>query len=317
MEYDGCVLDEFDDDALVAWYNNTHRHDSIVDVVHDPASDVPDDISVVVGTLDDGNIASVQGFDDGDTYNVSEVVGTPGYDIQFNFTGLTDTYTNVNCSFYLWYSGGAGDTVEMQTWNYTGSAWITCGTITEGADFGWFNFSRLGAGPDIIDGGILMGRILHTSSGKIAHDIYIDYIELNLDVCPCGQVWSENMLEDLNVTQIVQFRYSITIPTAGDAFGKMQFSQDNATWVGSGGIEAWEDMTDGDNTVLLTGLDWSGNFYYRIWMQKDVNGTSPTLDLVQVCYSTTPAGGGWNVLVIATLVAVTAVLGIAGMKKRW
>jgi len=124
------------------------------------------------------------------------------------------------------------------------------------------------------------------------------------------------MLVDLNVTQIVQFRYNITIPTTGGAFGKMQFSRDNATWVDSGGVAQWEQMADGDNTVLLTGLDWAGNFYYRIWIQKDVNGTSPTLDLVQVCYSTIPEGG-WNVLVIVGMVAVAAVLSIAGMKKRW
>ncbi len=52
-------------------------------------------------------------------------------------------------------------------------------------------------------------------------------------------------------------------------------------------------------------------------MYEDVTGASPELDLVQVCYSTTPAGGGWNILVIVGMIAVAAVLSIAGMKKKW
>jgi len=286
-----------------------------VDIVHVPELDTPDVILNVIGVLDAGNLASVQVLD-GSLYNVSEVVGVPGYDIRFNFTGLTGAYTNVNITYYLWYNGGAGHTVVSQSWNYTSGAWVNCGTITEGAGLGWFNFTHIGGGSDLIQDGIKMNRIYHTSSGSPVHDIYIDYIGLELDICPCGQVWSMNMLEDLNVTQIVQFRYNITIPTAGGAFGMMQFSQDNTTWVNSGGVVQWEAMIDGDNTVLLTGLDWAGNFYYRIGMQKDINGTSPTLDLVQVCYSTIPEGG-WNVLVIVGMVAVAAVLSIAGMKKRW
>ncbi len=120
-----------------------------------------------------------------------------------------------------------------------------------------------------------------------------------------GQVWSTNMLDDLNVTQIVYFRYNLTMPGGAGAWAIMQFSQDNATWVDSGGIAQWEDMTDGDNTILLTGLDWAGNFYYRIWMQEDDGDASPELDLAQVCYSTIPAGGGpWNFITIITMILV-------------
>ncbi len=315
--YDGCVLDEFDDDTLVAWYNNTHRHDSIVDVIHEPALDIPDGILTLVGTLDSGNLASVQTFDDADSYNVSEVVGSPSYDIRFNFTGLTDEYTNVNCSIYVWYSGGAGHTVEVHTWNYTSGTWIVCGEITEAADFGWFNFSRMGAGGDIVRGGILRGRIVHTSSGNINHDIFIDYIEARLDICPCGQVYSENMLEDLNATAIVYFRYNITITPYREAFARVRFSQDNTTWVDSDGIAQWEEMVTGDNSILLTGLDWAGNFYYRIWMHKDVNGTSPTLDLAQVCYSTIPAGpGGWNIVMVPLVGGGVLVILFAFTRRR-
>ena len=315
---DGCVLDEFNDDTLVAWYNGTHRHPGYVDIVHDPGMHTPDGILTIVGTLDAGDLAAVQTFG-GPKYNVSEANGTPGFDIRFNFTGLTERYTNIHCGIYVWYGGNSGHTVEVQAWNYTSGTWGICDTITDGVAFAWFNSTHLGVGSDLVSGGILRGRIYHVSPGNINHDIYIDYIELTADVNPSGQVWSTNMLVGLNVTNIVRFRYDITIPVGGGAYGRVQFSQDNATWVDSGGIAQWEDMTDGDHTILLTGLGWAGNFYYRVEMYKDIAGTSPTLDLVQVCYSTIAAGGsGWNFIVVVTIILTAlAVVIIFNRRRSW
>lgn len=130
-----------------------------------------------------------------------------------------------------------------------------------------------------------------------------------------GYVYSENMLEDLNVTQIVNFKYDCFLATGDHIF--VQFSRDNSTWVDSEGISQWEQLNNGSQSILLTGLDWAGNFYYRAnFTREDGVEVSPQLEMVAVCYSTIPEGG-WNVLVIVGMVAVAAVLSIAGMKKRW
>jgi len=98
----------------------------------------------------------------------------------------------------------------------------------------------------------------------------------------------------------------------------VQFSQDNATWVNSDGIAQWMQLNNGSHSILLTGLDWVGNFYYRTnFTRGDGVWVSPQIEMVAVCYSTVPAGGGWNILTIAVLVASASVLSIAGLKKRW
>jgi len=138
-----------------------------------------------------------------------------------------------------------------------------------------------------------------------------------VDNQPCGQVWSENILTGLNVTQIVFFRYNITIPPGAGCGAYVQFSQDNATWVSSNGIAEWECLTSGDNKIPLTGLDWAGNFYYRINMCENATGASPELDLVQVCYSTTPPGaGGWNIVMWPMIGAVVIYLAFMIMRRR-
>lgn len=127
-----------------------------------------------------------------------------------------------------------------------------------------------------------------------------------------GAVWSENMLRDLNATQIVYLRYNITIPAG--AWARIQFSQNNVTWVNSDGIAQWENMTDGEHTILLIGLNWGGNFYYRVAMHKTGGGVSPSLDYVQVCFKTTE-GYGWNILMFP-MIAVFILIAVVYVRKR-
>ncbi|MHA1215799.1 MAG: hypothetical protein ACTSPX_00540, partial [Candidatus Thorarchaeota archaeon] len=83
MAYDSYVLDNFNNDSLVAWYNGTRRDaGGYVEVVDTITSFTPSSILNITGILDSGNITSVQYTDDGDEYNVSEVNGSPGFDIR-------------------------------------------------------------------------------------------------------------------------------------------------------------------------------------------------------------------------------------------
>lgn len=311
---DGWVKDEFDNDTLVAWYNNTHRHDSVIDIIHTTEADPPDDVVTTVGVLDAGNLASLQAVD-GDMYNVSETNADPAIIIVFNMTGLTGDYTNLHINAYTWYEGNPAHTVYIQCRNFTDGTWETSGRITEGAGMAWFNFSHVGVAGDFIENGNFTARIIHTGAGNVSHDIFIDYIELNLDVDPSGQLYSENMLVNRNSTRIVQFRYNITITVFVEEFSKISFSRDNSTWYKSDGIEGWESMTTGDNTILLTGLDWAGNFYYRVWLHADINGTSPSLDMVQISYQATPAGSSWNIIIVITVILSLLAIGIVRRGK--
>ena len=54
-------------------------------------------------------------------------------------------------------------------------------------------------------------------------------------------------------------------------------------------------------------------------MDKNVNGTSPALDLVQVCYSTVvcgEAGGNWNIIIVPLGILCTLAVLIILRKKR-
>lgn len=275
----------------------------------------PTSILNVTGILDAGNISSVQTFNDGDEYNVSEVNGTPGFDIRFNFTGVPDS-VSVHLNIYVVYEGLLTHDVTIDVWNVTSGAWVSLASdIDAGTDYAWVNNSYAGLYRDLAVGELIQCRIYHSSAGNVNHDISIDYIEMRVDRCPCGQVYSVNMLGGLNVTQIVNFSYNVTIPTGAGCIACVQFSQDSATWVDSGGVAQWELLQDGEHTILLTGLDWAGNFYYRVYMHKNATGVSPTLDYVQVCYNTIE-GYGWNILMFP-MIAVFILIAIVYMRKRW
>ncbi len=132
-----------------------------------------------------------------------------------------------------------------------------------------------------------------------------------------GYLYSENMLADLNATLVVNFKYNASVYP--DGIICVKFSQDNATWVNAGGMSECEFLGNGTNTILLTGLDWSGRVYYRIQFNR-TEGVYiiPTLYEVAVCYSTGDVGG-WNILIIAALVASASVAAVVGglREKKW
>jgi len=99
---------------------------------------------------------------------------------------------------------------------------------------------------------------------------------------PFGLMYSGNMAEGMNVSLVVHFGYNCSIP--GGASILAQYSQDNATWVNHNGIVAWDNLTDGSGGILLTGLSWAGNFYYRINMTRADPLSTPYLYDVTVCY---------------------------------
>lgn len=129
------------------------------------------------GTYVSGDIDSVSAIDDADVYEVTEVTGVPGYDIQVDFVAVDQIANKVVA--HIWYDGGAGHTVNLEMWNYTGTpAWDVIGVIPESSDYIWVELD-ISNPSDYINGSNEASiRFYHLTSGNITHSVYIDYAVL-------------------------------------------------------------------------------------------------------------------------------------------
>jgi len=137
-------------------------------------------IGVLVGTLDDGNLNSTLDID-GDTYNVSEVVGVPGFRISFNWTDIPDNADCIWIEIYYHYDGNQAHDVDVELWNFTSSSWVFLGHIVDSVDFVWVNVSiyDLRIPNDFVNSsGAVLGRINHADAGNMNHDLFIEYLKL-------------------------------------------------------------------------------------------------------------------------------------------
>lgn len=108
---------------------------------------------------------------------------------------------------------------------------------------------------------------------------------------PTGTLTSINLLESELVRSIDSFwYYASAIPTGTGL--KVQFSTDNTTWYNSEGtLDGWDPLSQGTDTIDLSGLGWSGsNFYYHMLFTSDGTAT-PVLDEISVNFSTYYASG--------------------------
>lgn len=131
----------------------------------------PANISTLAGGHDGGDFDSVQALD-ANTYDVSEVAATPGFNIHLNFTvpSAPDQVT-----IHAYYDGNLGHTVNVDAYNFTGSTWITLGQIPDGASITEYNFSLNTPYSSFVSGEIVWVRIQHITAGSPLHDIFIDY----------------------------------------------------------------------------------------------------------------------------------------------
>ena len=119
-------------------------------------------------------------------YNVTEVVGAPGYDIRFNITGLPTGLICLQLVGFMAYDGSAGHTFNVQAYNYTSSAWVIVSDIPDTSKT-WINGTIDCDSDDFIQGGLFQGRYYHTSPGNVNHHFCLDYGKLRAFspyVCP-------------------------------------------------------------------------------------------------------------------------------------
>jgi hypothetical protein len=134
-------------------------------------------ISTVIGTLDAGNLSSTY-FIDSDMYNVSEIVGSPAYDIRFNFTDINSTIICPSINIYYYYDGNLAHDFDVEVYNHTDSTWNDIGHIVDSTEYVWGNYSLDRYYDDYISNNEVMIRLNHVSAGNVNHDLSINYIEL-------------------------------------------------------------------------------------------------------------------------------------------
>lgn len=158
------------------WLNNLYEYigtltDQVNQVFITPAS-----ITVNAGGTPVGDVTGVTELNDGSVYQVPEVAATPGFDIDFNFTGVREISGFVSM---IRYTGLATHVVEQSLHNYTDVQDDSFMLIPHTASAYQYRTVLIPDDTKYInssDQAIL--SLIHTSAGNPSHDIYIDYIAL-------------------------------------------------------------------------------------------------------------------------------------------
>ncbi len=106
-----------------------------------------------------------------------------------------------------------------------------------------------------------------------------------------GTLTSINLLSGETVPSIDIFNYNASTIPSGTGL-RVQFSTDNTTWYNSANVsDGWDTMSQGTDTISLSGLGWSGpNFYYHMEFTSD-GGDTPVLDTIAAIFSTYYSSG--------------------------
>jgi len=135
-----------------------------------------DSVETLVGTYTDGNVFSLKQID-GNSYNVTEVVGIPGFEIGVNFSEVRG-FRRVDINSY--YSGNLGHDVLVLLYNYPEAKWDSIGEIIDSGSYVDYSYA-IENSDSYVAGGKTWMLINHTSPGNINHDISTDSVSLRTD----------------------------------------------------------------------------------------------------------------------------------------
>ena len=140
---------------------------------HERTFTVPDGVTVNTGGTPVGTVAGVQTLLDGSVYQVPEVTGTPGFDVEFDFSGIT-AIRGIAANFY--YDGGAlGHEVTIDIYDYDGTAWDSFLLVPSAATYS-YRYIEFPNNSKYINSGAVLVRFYHGSAGNASHDLYVDYL---------------------------------------------------------------------------------------------------------------------------------------------
>jgi hypothetical protein len=135
------------------------------------------EIVTVTGTLDSGNLSSIQVLQDGQTYNVSEASGANPLTVIINFSGVDDFDQVI---FRERYIGGAGHELIIGLYDFDANQWTEeFGEITDMGIFTTTVIDIFNAASHVSSWNNVSLRFRHEQVGNPAHDFIIDYAALN------------------------------------------------------------------------------------------------------------------------------------------
>lgn len=133
----------------------------------------PSTMTVVAGTLLSGTIADVISSGGGEVL-IGEVGTAPGWDVIFDFDGLTGTPT---LTFVIAYYTGNHDP-DVEIYNYGTASWDTVAYLADNATN--FQVFTVNMQPAYVSGvGAARVRLYHVVGGNTSHRLHIDYIAMN------------------------------------------------------------------------------------------------------------------------------------------
>lgn len=171
---DTSQIDHSQLNNVTPWSSTGHSVGAC-DVVRTPKTAAS--MTVTTGTLSSGTVTDTQTWGDGNSVNVSEVTGVPGFDVLFTFTSVTD-FCFIGISGY--YDGTHH--AEIQIFDDANSTWRVLWTFGDGAGFN-YRFSDLPVSEatraDYINGSSEVKiRFYHPTTGNASHDLFIDYVSI-------------------------------------------------------------------------------------------------------------------------------------------
>jgi hypothetical protein len=101
-----------------------------------------------------------------------------------------------------------------------------------------------------------------------------------------GELYSENLLYNLNATLVLSFQYNVLLHNFENI--SVQFSQDNSTWESVNGDSGWTLLNNGTGTLNLRAVNYEDSIlFYRMNVTQETSLLSPVVNAVTVNYQTT------------------------------
>jgi len=135
-------------------------------------------VNLVAGILNSGTVAGTYNYRDASLYDVQEIAATPGFDIQFTYTGVGNFKKLIA---YLRYNGSVSHTVALRLYNINTVTWDTVLTFTLSDSWEVYEVA-VDSPEDYINGSDeVIAGLYHSSAGNASHNIEIDLFVLEKD----------------------------------------------------------------------------------------------------------------------------------------
>lgn len=156
-------------------------------------------LNLAVGTLNSGDITSIQTWNDGNSYSFSEVAAaTPGFDLQVSFANI-ETFNLLRCQFQA-NEGTGSHKAEFALWNINTSAWDLLTSVKTTNGFVQIDLSVIDPSNYINTGSsdTVIVRIYHPLTGAAGHSDLIEWLVLVDSVVGGGGITEHSALSGLD-----------------------------------------------------------------------------------------------------------------------